>query len=207
LVIVADFTKKERSGVDQTIQNVLKDTRFYELLLGFDREIAAAAHASQCQKCKAKLHWGSFARKPRGVPEGLGPEHLQRFSLCCAKDGCRSRDTPSSLRFLGRKVFLGAMVVLISAMQSGLIPARLKRLQELVGVSRRTVARWRDWWRSVFTDSPFWRAHGAFVPPVTTADLPASLLERFDGEAEQQLILLLRFLAPITTGRGILRAI
>ena len=178
--------------MDQTIQNVLRDSRFYELLLGFDREIADAVHASQRQKCNAKLHWVSFARKPRGVPPGLGPERLQRFSLCCAADGCRSRETPSSLRFLGRKVFLGAMVVLISAMQSGLSPARVKYLQELVGVSQRTVARWRDWWYSVFTESPFWRAHGAFVPPVTTADLPASLLERFAGEADQQLMLLLR---------------
>jgi hypothetical protein len=114
--------------VDQTIQDLLRDTRFYELLLAIDREIADAAHASQCQKCAAKLHWGSFARKPRGGPVGLGPEHLQRFSLCCAADGCRSRETPSSLRFLGRKVFLGAMVVLISAMQSGLSPARVKYL-------------------------------------------------------------------------------
>jgi hypothetical protein len=193
--------------VEQAIQNILADKRFYELLLGFDRQIADAAHEGRCQKCGAKLHCGSFARKPRGVPAGLGPEHCERFSFCCAVRECRKRETPESLRFLGRKVFLGAMVVLISAMQSGLTPARLKRLQELVGVSRRTVTRWRDWWCSVFTDSPFWRAHGAFVPPVTTADLPASLLERFDGEAEQQLILLLRFLAPITTGRGILRAI
>lgn len=193
--------------MEQAIQNILADKRFYELLLGFDRQIADAAHEGRCQKCGAKLHCGSFARKPRGVPAGLGPEHCERFSFCCAVRECRKRETPESLRFLGRKVFLGAMVVLISAMQSGLTPARLKRLQELVGVSRRTVTRWRDWWCSVFTDSPFWRAHGAFVPPVTTADLPASLLERFDGEAEQQLILLLRFLAPITTGRGILRAI
>jgi hypothetical protein len=138
---------------------------------------------------------------------GLGPEHRERFSFCCAARDCRKRETPGSLRFLGRKVFLGAMVVLISAMQSGLTPARMRQLDALVGVSRRTVARWRDWWCSVFTESPFWRAYGAFVPPVTTADLPASLLKRFAGEAEQQLVLLLRFLAPITTGRGILRAI
>ena len=118
---MADFTKKERAAWIKRYRSVLRDTRFYELLLGFDREIADAAHACQCQKCEAKLHWGSFARKPRGVPAGLGPEHLRRFSLCCATDGCRSRDTPSSLRFLGRKVYLGAMVVLISAMQSGLI--------------------------------------------------------------------------------------
>jgi len=114
--------------VEQAIQNVLRDTRFYELLLGFDRQIADAAHADRCQKCGAALHWGSYERKPRGVPAGLRSEHLRRFSLCCAADGCRKRETPGSLRFLGRKVFLGAMVVLISAMQSGLNPARMKRL-------------------------------------------------------------------------------
>jgi len=193
--------------VDQTIQNILADKRFYELLLGFDRQIADAAHEGRCQRCGVKLHWGSYERKPRGVPAGLGPEHRERFSFCCAARECRKRETPESLRFLGRKVFLGAMVVLITAMQSGLTPSRVRQLEALVGVSRRTVARWRDWWCSVFTDSPFWRAYGAFVPPVTTAELPASLLKRFAGEVEQQLILLLRFLAPITTGRGILRAI
>jgi len=193
--------------VEQTIQNILADMRFYELLLGFDREIADAAHEERCQRCGAKLHWGSWERKPRGVPAGLSPEHRERFSFCCAARDCRKRATPSSLRFLGRKVFLGAMVVLISAMQSGLTPARLKTLQELVRVSRRTIARWRDWWCNVFTESPFWRAYGAFVPPVTTMDLPASLLKRFDGDGEQQLLSLLRFLRPITTGVGLMRAI
>jgi hypothetical protein len=193
--------------VEQTIEEILRDTRFYELLLGFDRQIADAAHELPCRECGWKVHWGSFDRKPRGVPAGLGPEHLRRFSLCCSKDGCRTRETPSSVRFLSRKVFLGAMVVLISAMQSGLNPARMKRLKELVGVSRRTVLRWRDWWRTAFTESPFWRSHRALAPAASTADLPASLLQSFGGAIKQQLISLLRFLAPITTGRGILQAI
>jgi hypothetical protein len=92
-------------------------------------------------------------------------------------------------------------------MQSGLNPARMKRLKGLVGVSRRTVLRWRDWWGTVFAESPFWRAHRALAPAASTADLPASLLQSFDGAIERQLISLLRFLAPVTTGRGILRAI
>jgi hypothetical protein len=193
--------------VEQTIEEILRDTRFYELLLGFDRQIADAAHAGPCRECGSKLHWGSFDRKPRGVPAGLGSEHTRRFSLCCARDGCRTRETPGSLRFLGRKVFLGAMVVLISAMQSGLNPERMKRLKELVGVSQRTVLRWCDWWRTVFTMSPFWRAHRALAPAARDADLPASLLQSFAGAIEQRLISLLRFLAPITTGRGILQVI
>ncbi|MGH7486014.1 MAG: hypothetical protein ACREMY_10505 [bacterium] len=193
--------------MEQAIQDVLRDTRFYELLLGFDRQIADAAHAGRCRKCGAALHWGSYERKPRGGPAGLGPEHLRRFSLCCAAEGCRKRETPGSLRFLGRKVFFGAMVVLISAMQQGVTPVRAKQLQALIGVSRRTVMRWRDWWHRVFTESLFWRAHRALAPTASTADLPASLLQSFDGAVEQQLILLLRFLVPITTGRGILQAI
>jgi hypothetical protein len=193
--------------VEQTIEAILRDKRFYELLLGFDRQIADAAHAGRCKTCAAALHWGSYERKPRGVPAGLGTEHRRRFSLCCAADGCRKRETPGSLRFLGRKVYLGAMVVLISAMQSGLNPERMKRLKDLVGVSRRTVLRWRDWWRTVFTTSPFWRAHRALAPAAREADLPAALLKSFAGSIEQQLIALLRFLAPVTTGRGILQVI
>lgn len=193
--------------MEQTIEEILRDTRFYELLVGFDRQIADAAHAGRCPKCGAVLHWGSYERKPRGGPAGLDAEHRRRFSLCCAADGCRKRETPGSLRFLGRKVFFGAMVVLISAMQSGLNPARMKRLKELVSVSRRTVMRWRDWWHGAFTESPFWRAHRGLAPTANTANLLASLLKSFDGAIEQQLISLLRFLAPVTTGRGILRAI
>ena len=99
------------------------------------------------------------------------------------------------------------MVVLISAMQSGLTLQRMKRLKALVGVSRRTVMRWRDWWRTVFAMSPFWRAHRGFAPAAKDADLPASLLKSFAGATLQQLLSLLRFLVPITTGRGILQAI
>ena len=193
--------------VEQTIEEILRDTRFYELLLGFDRQIAETAHADRCQKCGAALHWGSWERKPRGGRVDLEPRHRLRFSLCCAADGCRKRETPGSLRFLGRKVYFGAMVVLISAMQSGLNPVRMKRLKELVGVSRRTVLRWRNWWCTVFTMSPFWRVHRGFAPAARDADLPASLLQSFAGAIEQQLISLLRFLVPITTGRGILQAI
>jgi hypothetical protein len=99
------------------------------------------------------------------------------------------------------------MVVLISAMQSGLNLQRMRRLKELVGVSRRTVLRWRNWWRTVFTMSPFWRAHRGLAPLASTTDLPASLLKSFIGATLEQLLSLLRFLVPITTGRGILQAI
>ena len=134
------------------------------------------------------LHSARFRRKPRGGPAGHGEEHDRRFSFCCALDLCRRRATPPSFRFLGRKVYRGAVVVLISAMRQGATAAR--QLSELFGVSRRTIARWREWWRGAFAASPFWRVgRSAFMPPVDEARLPASLLERFAGEAAAQLII------------------
>ena len=115
-------------------------------------------------------------------PAGLGDEHDWRFSFCCAHDGCRTRKTPPSLRFLGRKVYLAAMVVLIAIMREGATAARMRQLSGLVGVDRRTVERWREWWRDTFTASPFWQiGRAAFMPPVDQDRLPASLIERFTG--------------------------
>jgi hypothetical protein len=178
---------------------LLADARFHELLLAYDRDIAAAACATGCERCGGVLHSARFRRKPRGAPAGLGEEHDWRLSFCCAVELCRKRRTPPSFRFLGRKVFLGLVVVLVAAMQRG--AASDRELVALVGVSRRTIARWREWWRSAFVASPLWRvAAAAFMPPVDQARLPASLLERFSGEAAKPLISLLRLLLPITGG-------
>ena len=134
-------------------------------------------------------------------PAGLGEEHDRRFSFCCAVDGCRTRTTPPSLRFLGRKVYLAAIVVLIAIMREGATAARMRQLSELVGVNRRTVERWRAWWRDSFTASPFWQiGRAAFMPPVDHDRLPASLIERFTGDGAERLVALLRFIAPITGG-------
>jgi len=86
-------------------------------------------------------------------------------------------------------------------MRDGLTERRLDKLAETVSVDRRTVARWRGWWLGGFTTTPFWRAaSGSFMPPVAPARLPAALLERFAGDAAEQLIAFLSFLGPITGG-------
>ena len=122
-------------------------------------------------------------------------------------DGCRTRATPPSLRFLGRHVYLATVVTLISAMQLGTTPSRLARLSVVPGLDRRTLARWRAWWRSAFTDSPFAPvAMAAVVPPIDITALPASLLDRFAGDVREQLIALLRFLGPLTGGASAMRA-
>lgn len=182
-------------------QALLADARFHRLLLAIDDDIAAGCRAAGCGRCGGVLHSARFRRKPRGCPAGLDEAYDQRFSFCCAVPDCRKRATPPSLRFLGRKVYLATVVTLVSAMQHGVTAARLRRLSEVLGIDRRTVARWRQWWLAAFVAGPFWRiAAAAFMPPVDTRALPASLLERFSGAAEARLLALLHFLAPLTGG-------
>ena len=182
-------------------QAVLADAKFHAQLLVFDRDLSATARAAGCGRCGGVLHSAPFGRKPRGGPAGLGRDYARRFSFCCAVDRCRKRLTPPSLRFLGRKVYIATVVTLISAMLHGTTPARLTRLSIVPGIDRRTLARWRAWWLSTFTDRPFALiAKARFMPPLDIAGLPASLLDRFAGNVAEQLTSLLRFVAPLTGG-------
>jgi hypothetical protein len=116
--------------------------------------------------------------------------------------------TPPSVRFLGRKVYLGAVVVIVSAMRHGLSRFRLEELHERFGVSPETVKRWRTFWRETFVESRFWQgARGLLAAPVDPAELPLSLLERFIGDAEERVVAMLGFVAPITTTSAGNRAI
>lgn len=60
-------------------------------------------------------------------------------------------------------------------MMNGGTYAQLSELSREIGVDRRTLGRWREWWQSTFAASRFWRAERArFSPPVDEAHLPAS---------------------------------
>ena len=183
--------------------NVLQDSRLYVLLLKCDEDLAALARASGCA-CGGALHSARYGRKPRGwvlaQPEGYDRRH----SFCCAEDGCRKRTTPASVRFLGPKVYLGAVVTLVTALRHGANARRAGELGRAIGASRRTLARWRRWWQEIFTATAFWQAARAlWVPAVSVAELPASLLERFaEGEDWMRLFRLLDFMAPVTTRSG-----
>jgi len=184
-------------------QKLLTDARFYELRLKFDADLAAEARAARCGECAGRLDAANYPRKPRGALGKLPDNYETKFSFCCAEDGCRSRHTPPSVRFLGRRVYLGALVILASAMQQGATPVRARRLRELLGVSLRTLARWREWWRSAFFESEFWKTEKVlFSVPLSKEGLPLSLLERFGSNEELRLGALLRLLLPISTPSG-----
>lgn len=186
-------------------QTLLGSSSFFTLLLRYDEDMAAQARAVGCC-CGGVLHSARYARKPRGGPEGLGPEHAMRLSFCCSVEGCRRRVTPPSLRFLGRKVFFGVLVLLLPVLREGPTPERLRRLAEAFAVSPRTLLRWRRWWREVVPRSRFWEAtRGRFALPVAVEALPGSLLAAFSQSAEprQSVLLVLRWLSPLPTGLGL----
>lgn len=178
----------------------LADARLYEMLARIDADLAETARKAGCRVCGDVLHSARFPRKPRGGPGELPADYDYRHSFCCAVDGCRKRRTPPSVRFLGRKVYLGAVVVLATVLRHGPTRTRAARLRQLLGVDARTLERWRYWWRRTFAESRWWQAmRGRFAPSVPTSALPGSLLLRFSGDSWAPLVALLRFVAPTTT--------
>lgn len=182
---------------------VLNTENSQSLLLKLDRLTSDHIRALGCQnpECKAigkiALHDGSFQRKPRGVTI-FCEEFRTRFSACCQT--CRHRVTPPSLRFLSRKVYLGAVVTAISALRCGVTPARMRKLQELSGVSRQTVERWVAWWKENLPQTNLWLGRRGSLVAVETEELPLSWLDLAEGSPVDQVLALLRFIAPLTGG-------
>lgn len=84
--------------------------------------------------------------------------------------------TPPSVRFLGRKVYLGAVILVISAMRQGPTPRRVRELSKRFGADRRTIARWQVFWRDHFPQTPFWKVARARLTPVVQIPSPPSSL-------------------------------
>jgi hypothetical protein len=176
---------------------LLNDSSLYLLLLDIDKEIAAKVRQIGCPKCKGPLDAAPYTRKPRGLPEGMPEELTIRFSFCCRVEGCRKRQTPKSVRFAGRKVWLAAVITVLSG---GSSPASARSFASSLGTGPRTLRRWRHWWNKKFAPSTFWRlAKARFSPPVDNDNLPRCILARFAGQHRtlmEALMSCLRFLAP-----------
>ena len=179
---------------------LLQDPKLFLLLLHADEELATATQVRRCP-CGGVLHRANYPRKPRGCPNEVLDSFVFRFSFCC--DRCRKRTTSMSVRFLGRRVYLGLLVVLMSSRLNG--PTSVTtQLSKTLGVPLRTLQRWRLWWIELFPLTPLWQAACArFMPSVETSQLPSSLMERFAGSAGESMVRLLFFLTPLTVGRPV----
>jgi hypothetical protein len=179
--------------------------RFWLFLFAIDQDLAETARKKACP-CGGHLHCANYPRKPRGTPRQLPEPQLLRLSFCCDRDGCRKRATPPSVRFLGRKVYLAAIVILVSAMRQGPTPWRFRELSKRFGADESTIARWQIFWREHFPQTPFWKAERAgFVTLGTIVSLPYALVDAFLGRYPpyRGWELLLRFLSPITVAGGL----
>ena len=159
---------------------VLQDLNFFRLLLCVDQELAQERRRGGCA-CGGVLHVDDYPRKPRGCPLDVRADFSSRFSFCCNR--CRKRETPASVRFLGRRVYVALAVVLMSARHCAPTPAA-RYAAALLEIPLRTFQRWRQWLQERLPVSAFWQAASArFLPPVAAAPMPGELLERFVGTA------------------------
>ena len=181
-----------------------RDVSFWLFLYAVDKDLAESTRQKACS-CGGRLHRADYRRKPRGAAQ-LPQECCYRLSFCCNRDGCRRRVTPPSVRFLGRKVYLGAVVILVAAMRQGPSPRRVRELSELFGASRRTIERWQVFWQEHFPQTPFWKlAGGRLVGAVEMLALPYSLVKAFvasdsDHEGWKRLLC---FLSPMSIAGGL----
>lgn len=182
---------------------------FFASLFELDEQIAGAVAAGGCPRCGGPLHRADYPRKPRGALVAAAAEAFtRRHSLCCGRAGCRARALPPSVRFLGRRVYVGA-VVLFASMAAQAVGA-LRVAQSVTGVPRRTLRRWTSWWTDLLPATATWaELRARFVPPPPVErELPASLVERVaaalagvEGEATLAAVAWRAgcLLAPVTT--------
>lgn len=172
--------------------------KFFQQLFRLDQQMLAEAQRRGCPFCGGRLDRGDYGRKARGLPAGIEPLFDKRFSLCCAREGCRKRTTPASVRFFGRRVYAGALFVLASAVWVlGAVGGR-----SLLGVPRRTLERWHGFWQMEFLKNQLWlEVRGLMLPPPEASLLPASLLTGFArGDPDSHALLqTLQLLRPLTT--------
>jgi hypothetical protein len=188
--------------------NLPHDASFWAFLFSIDRDLANSTRQQACP-CGGRLHSAKYPRKPRGS-DNLPEEYGRRLSFCCERDGCRKRATPPSVRFLGRKVYLAVVVILVAAMRQGPSPPRVRELSQRFGADRQTIARWRTFWEEHFPKTQFWKvARSRLMPRVSVEVLPLSLLNAYLGRGDpcQDWGDLLGFLSPITIRGGLAIAV
>jgi hypothetical protein len=184
------------------------DATFHAFLMTVDQALAEEAFSQGCLICHGPLHQANYPRSPMGIPAQLREHYDERISFCCAD--CRSRTTPESVRFFGRRWFPAPWLVLLNTLTLGINAKRLAQLKHhfFVTISESTLKRWRSWWRESFLQTPFWQqAQGLVIVTLKMSDKPLlrRLIDVFKGRLKDKLCSLLRWLSPLTS--GFLRAI
>ena len=180
------------------LSELLKKKNLFHRLYAIDKNIAEQYRKRPCPHCGGPLHFANYPRKPRGEPDGISEEFFIRFSFCCGREGCRRRLIPPSCRFLDRKVYWhAAILVIISEYQNK--DLNIFKLGKLFNVSRNTIARWICFYHDIFPYSPEWqKIRGQVDARIKNTELPSNLVNHFidlKSCAKNGLISCLRFLS------------
>jgi len=122
-----------------------------------DADLASIANKKGCPHCGARLHFARYARKGRIGPDPA-PEGWANFhGLCCAREGCRKRVRPMSVRFAGRSPHAPMLVLLALLLRARGALRRVSDVCSALLVSERTVKRWLRFWERSHASSRWWR--------------------------------------------------
>lgn len=184
------------------LPELLQDVSLFHILHQIDQELAHACRQAGCPFCHSPLHNAPYTRKPRGGPSNIPDEFCVRLSLCCSKEECRRRVLPPSCLFLGRKVYWGAVILIVTTLrQRSPSTHSINMLSRKYDISRSTIVRWTRYFREVFPQSSRWqRLRGLVSAQISSHSLPENLVEYFQNlhsSSAGGLIACLRFL---TTG-------
>ena len=87
---------------------------------------------------------------------------------------------------MGRRVYWQAVIIVaISFLQGTPSHKSIAQLQRLFDVDRKTVMRWRAYFRDTFPQSPQWqRIRGLYPSSVSNKSLPSDLLNHFISQSK-----------------------
>lgn len=160
------------------LSQVVGSVTFFSAFQAVDKAISEERRDAGCLLCEGPLHRASYPRKAAGaapVAEG-GARGAVRYGLCCGQ--CRHRVLPPSVLFFGRRWYVYPAILLATILCQGRVTGRpFGALQALLGVSRKTLLRWVEYFREVFPKSAPWQTiRGRFDATVMDQELPWSLL-------------------------------
>ncbi len=163
------------------LAELLQDVSLFRILHQIDQDLALACRQAGCPFCHSPLHNAPYTRKPRAGPDRIPEEFCVRLSLCCSKEECRRRVLPPSCLFLGRKVYWGAVILIVTTLrQQKPQNNSINMLARKFDISRNTVVRWIRYFREMFPKSQQWqRLRGLVSAQISNHDLPRGLVEYF----------------------------
>ena len=100
------------------------------------------------------------------------------------------------MRYFGRRVYAAFVFVFLTAMSQGVRSPEFRLVVDRLGIDKRTLQRWRRWWRETFVETSLWRKLRARFPKQPTT-LPLSLVGMFSDP-----VVLLQRLSPLTSKFG-----